>query len=224
MGELKGFVEGATSAERFRELGCKFWDRDANENGNWLTNQHRKGKDDLGRIYGVQWRSFGDQVDQLQNVVRQMTLNPDSRRIVCMAWNPFDVDKCAVPPCHMGFHIILNPATREADLVMWMRSADLLLGVPCNMMSYAALLHCLCYISGNWAPREVIINMDDCHVYSSHFTQVKEQLLRPVYDLPTLGMSPPPRSIDAIASTQFELVNYFSGSAIAAPMETTPIT
>lgn len=223
-GELKGFVSGATSAETFRSFGCKFWDKDANENWDWLQNPNRKGVDDVGNSYGFQWRNFGGTgLDQLQGVVDGMVNNPLSRRLVCMAWNPSDVDKTAVPWCHMGFHVVLNPSTREADMVVHQRSADVYLGTPSNVMSYAALLSSLCHISGMWTPRELIINMDDCHLYSNHLPQVDELLRRPTYALPKLVMEPPPRTLDDLVNlTVFSLSGYKHGPALTADMATTP--
>lgn len=196
-GELLGFLEGAQSAARFRELGCKIWDANANAEGQpgfpnlWLRNPHRKGEDDLGKIYGVQWRNFdgyrietvaGHTVnvsgtDQLHNALETVMRNPESRRILVSAWNPNQFDQMALHPCHVLFQLLPNPKTKIMHMTMYQRSCDMFLGVPFNIASYALLLELFSYWCG-YRAGSLTMFLADVHIYENHINQVREQLTR----------------------------------------------
>ena len=126
LGELIGFIRGYDNAADFRKLGCNLWNQNANENKQWLANPHRKGEDDLGRIYGVQWRNWqapdGQVIDQLANAVNDVIHNPESRRIIVDAWNPADINKCALPPCHTRFRLMTDSNSNNLTLIWTQRS------------------------------------------------------------------------------------------------------
>jgi len=150
IGELLGFIRGFDNAQQFRELNCKIWDANANVTEQWLKNENRKGEDDLGRIYGVQareWRgSNGETVDQLQNVIDRLNLKHDDRRLIVSHWKPDELPEMALPPCHLLYQFHITDETLH--LTMYQRSADLPLGVPFNIASYALLLRLIAQITG----------------------------------------------------------------------------
>lgn len=188
VGELLAFLDGADNASYFRAYGCKIWDQNANENKTWLENRYRRGQDDLGRIYGVQWRRWkGDrrQIDQIQEALDKVLNDPWNRRIIVNAWNPDDLDKMALPPCHILFQLHCNPNTREMSMTMYQRSCDMFLGVPFNIASYALLLSMFAWVSG-YTPRKLVMFLADVHIYTNHIDQVKEQLTREPKPLPQL--------------------------------------
>lgn len=226
VGELLGFLEGANNAARFRELGCKIWDQNANENEQWLNNPKRKGTDDLGRIYGVQWRDWiGNKslhIDQIQAAVYKIMEKPTDRRIIVSAWNPVELSQMALPPCHIMHQYICDPQTKELSLCMYMRSCDMFLGVPFNIASYALLLSIMAKATG-YVPKKLVMFLADVHIYINHFDQVQEQLSREPYSLPRLvlpekfagkGM----HYIETIDPCEIRLENYKSHSSIKAPM------
>ena len=191
VGELLAFIEGASDASRFRAYNCNIWDQNANENKSWLANIHRTGHDDLGRIYGVQWRQWkGDnrQIDQFREALDKIFNDPWNRRIIVSAWNPDDLDKMALPPCHVLFQLHCNPDTREMSMTMYQRSCDMFLGVPFNIASYALLLSMFAWVSG-YTPRKLVMFLADVHIYVNHIEQVKEQLTREPKPLPQLEIS-----------------------------------
>jgi len=214
-GELIGFIRGLDNAADFRELGVKIWDANANENHQWLENPEREGEDDLGRIYGVQWRNWrhpdwsgkdkqrGRRVwtDQLSNVVegiKTTVMDPSdsiSRRLIVTAWNPAEIDQMALPPCHMFFQYNVrttqkNPHSKPfLDLLMYQRSCDMFLGVPFNIASYALLLKMTAQVTGTVAG-ELIHVLGDAHIYHNHFDQVEEVLSREPLPLPKLWLNP----------------------------------
>lgn len=195
VGELIGFLKGYNSADKFRELGCKVWDQNANKNKDWLSNPHRKGIDDLGAIYAVQWRKwYGggregriprlyDQIEVLLNTIRN---NPTSRRMVVSAWRPDEFDMMALPPCHIMFQVIIDNTNKLMHMNMYQRSCDLFLGVPFNIASYALLLHILCEINPEYTPGTLTWMGGDVHIYVNHIDQCKLQLSRKPYPLPQL--------------------------------------
>lgn len=185
-GELIGFIRGYDNAEQFRKLGCNVWNQNANQNQVWLNNPYRKGEDDLGRIYGVQWRRWNNDdhygpdavvVDQLANAVNDVLYNPTSRRILVTAWNPSELVKMALPPCHMTFQLLVDVESNELSLCMYQRSCDLFLGIPFNIASYALLLELIAAATGLMAGKLVMF-LADVHIYQNHIPQVEEQLKR----------------------------------------------
>lgn len=196
VGELIGFMHGFTSASEFREVGCKIWDQNANENRQWLVNPNRVGYDDLGRIYGYQWRYWQtdsrkhESYDQLKVAVQKIVSTPEDRRIIVSAWNPSDLDKMALPPCHVMHQYICDPETKELSLCMYQRSCDMFLGVPFNMASYALLLSLVAHVTG-YMPKKLTMFLADVHIYSNHVAQVEEQLRREVYIPPKLKLTNP---------------------------------
>lgn len=238
-GELIGFLRGCTSAADFRALGCTVWDQNANENAAWLANGYRKGGDDLGRIYGTQWRrwrtydravdghvveSYIDQIAVALDIVRN---NPESRRIIVNAWNPNDMDQCALPPCHYSFQL-LPRSDGTLHMCMSMRSADMFLGVPFNIASYALLLELFAAWTGRTAATLTMF-LADAHIYVNHIDQVKEQLGREPMKLPTpdifdalpdgaRAQLPLEELLAALHPAAIRLVGYESHAAIKAPM------
>lgn len=192
VGELLGFIRGCTDAADFRALGCTIWDQNANENASWLNNQFRTGTDDLGRIYGAQWRAWpmadGHHFDQLATAMKILVCDPESRRNIVMAWNPAELHQMALPPCHVLFRLSVNQETMELNLSMYQRSCDLFLGVPFNIASYALLNHMIAHAVG-LMPGKLTMFLDDVHIYENHIEQVQEQLSREPTELPALVFS-----------------------------------
>jgi thymidylate synthase len=205
VGELLGFIRGYDSAAQFEALGCPFWHQNANENQPWLDNPWREGLDDLGRIYGVQWREWRAppagiglayrQVDQLQNLVDKLRTDPNDRRLIVTAWNPGELDTMALPPCHLMFQCWYDPTENELSLCMYQRSCDLFLGVPYNIASYGLLLLILCTLTG-YKPGWLKIILADCHIYENHFQQVCTQLNRVPYSLPEVVVAEVIKNMD----------------------------
>lgn len=226
VGELLGFIEGASSAARFRELGCTIWDQNANENQQWLNNPSRKGTDDLGRIYGVQWRDWvGNNavwVDQFAQAIWKIQNTPEDRRIIVSAWNPSELNKMALPPCHVMHQYICNPETKELSLCMYQRSCDMFLGVPFNIASYALLLEIVAEATG-YVAKELIMFLADVHIYENHLEQVNEQLDRvpfspPKLIMPLRGSMEAMEYIKLLTPEDFNLVGYEHHPPIKAPM------
>lgn len=237
VGELIGFIHGCTSAAEFRDLGCKIWDQNANENKQWLTNPNRLGHDDLGTIYGNQWRYWltndnGRRIDQLRLAVNKIVATPEDRRIIVSAWNPGELDKMALPPCHVMHQYICDPVAKELSLTMYQRSCDMFLGVPFNIASYALLLSLVAKVTG-YTPKKLVMFLADVHIYDNHIEQVEEQLSRIPYKSPELKINlqplEEPTPFDPYEASPFgqllsvrpediELVGYESWPAINAPM------
>lgn len=228
-GELLGFIRGYDNAAAFRNVGCNVWDQNANENEDWLKNEHRKGLDDLGRIYGQQWRGWYHdtcgRVDQLKNAINEIIKNPTSRRIIVSAWNPADLDKMALPPCHMLFQLLVNVEKKTISMCMYQRSCDMFLGVPFNIASYALLLELICLVTG-YRASVLTMFMADVHIYKNHMEQVVEQLNRPTKQLPKLVLcdsitgrhSDPTKQLELIMPSDIMLINYEHHPAIKAEM------
>lgn len=239
--ELLGFIRGYTSAARFRELGCKIWDKNANENGEWLKNPNRQGEDDLGRIYGAQWRSWdtsggthigqrGGQrvyIDQFWNAVNKIINNPQDRRIIVSAWNPGELDRMSLPPCHLLYQFLVEQQQRKLHMTMYMRSCDMFLGVPFNISSYALLLHIVALATG-LRPGTLTMFLADMHVYENHLAQVAEQVRRQPQPLPVLKIAQSPftvgvtanavQFIESLIPSDFSLEGYEPHPAIKAEM------
>ncbi len=177
-GELLWFLKGDTNIGWLKEHGITIWDEWADENG------------DLGPVYGYQWRSWptpdGEHIDQIAQVIEQLKANPDSRRIIVSAWNVAELEKMALQPCHAFFQFYV--ADGKLSCQLYQRSADLFLGVPFNIASYALLTHMVAQQVG-LDVGEFIWTGGDCHIYTNHIDQVKEQLSREPYPFPTLKLN-----------------------------------
>lgn len=232
-GELIGFLRGATSAAQFRELGCTIWDQNANENEAWLNNPARTGHDDLGRIYGANWRDFTGveidgspvSIDQIANALQTLRTDPHSRRILVSAWNPAELAEMALPPCHVMFQLLPHVDAKVLHMTMYQRSCDLFLGIPFNIASYALLLELFAAWSG-YEAGTLTMFMADTHIYVNHIDQVKEQLRRDPLPLPLLAVVYPiavqDRTADYLINSlnpdDIELIGYHHHPAISAPM------
>lgn len=230
-GELVGFLRGCDNAAQFRDLGCGFWDQNANENQAWLGNSSRRGVDDLGRIYGVQWRRWrgadGLEVDQVMNALNTIHANPTDRRIIVNAWRPDEFSQMALPPCHVMYQFLVNVPRREINLCMYQRSCDMFLGVPMNIASASLFLSIVGRLTG-YTPRYFTHFLADSHVYVNHVDQVREQISREPLALPKLAISDRvpefhkdgfhPEWIDLIEPSDFSLDDYHHHAAIKAPM------
>ena len=229
VGELLGFIRGYTDAEMFRELGCTIWDQNANENEAWLANSNRVGKDDLGRIYGAQWRNWTvpystQTIDQLENAVSEIMHNPTSHRIIVTAWNPGELDLMALPPCHMTYQFLVDVESNELSLCMYQRSCDLFLGIPFNIASYALLLEMVAAATGRVASKLVMF-LADVHIYQNHIEQVLEQLKREPFAPPQLKIaevffnsSVGLNRLNEAEPSDFQLENYVSHLPIKGDM------
>ncbi len=212
--ELLWFLRGDGNARWLQERGVTIWDDWAADNG------------DLGPVYGVQWRSWptpdGGHVDQIAQVVQQLQHNPDSRRILVSAWNVADLPKMALQPCHALFQFYVAPATQpggrgQLSCQLYQRSADIFLGVPFNIASYALLTHMLaqqCELDVG----DFIWTGGDCHLYSNHEEQVQTQLARTPFPYPTLHIRRRPTSIFDYTFEDFELLDYQHHARIKAPV------
>jgi thymidylate synthase len=205
--ELLWFLRGDTNLTYLHDHGVSIWDEWADENG------------ELGPIYGYQWRSWpnpdGTHVDQISHVVNQIKMKPDSRRHVVVAWNPSSVDLMALPPCHALFQFYVAQGRLSCQL--YQRSADIFLGVPFNIASYALLTHMVAQ-QCDLMPGEFIWTGGDTHIYLNHLEPAKTQLSRQPYALPTLHIKRQPGSIFDYQYEDFEILNYQSHPAIKAPI------
>lgn len=192
--ELLWFISGNSDNNELTRLGCNIWTANA-EADYWKPKAKFDG--DLGRVYGVQWRTWqspnGKIIDQLQDVVDKIKTSPNDRRLIVSAWNPGELDQMALPPCHMIFQF--HVANGKLSLHMFQRSCDMFLGVPFNIASYALLLHLIAQIT-NLEADELILTLGDAHIYENHFDVVKEQIKRNPKKLPTLWINPEIKSLD----------------------------
>jgi thymidylate synthase len=205
--ELLWFIRGDTNTRYLRENGVTIWDEWADANG------------ELGPVYGRQWRSWpvpnGDTIDQLAQVIAQIKANPDSRRHIVSAWNVAELPDMALAPCHCLFQF--HVADGRLSCQLYQRSADLFLGVPFNIASYALLMHMVAQVTG-LAAGEFIWTGGDCHIYLNHLDQVREQLSRTPFPLPTLRLNPAIAAIDDFRFDDIELQDYRHHPAIKAPV------
>lgn len=201
--ELLWFLRGDTNVRWLQEHGVRIWNEWADENG------------DLGPVYGHQWRSWpdyhGGTIDQISQVVEQIRHNPDSRRLLVSAWNVAEVGNMALPPCHTMFQFYV--ADGRLSLQLYQRSADLFLGVPFNIASYALLLMMVAHVTG-LEPGEFIHSFGDAHIYTNHFDQVREQLTRTPRPLPRMTLNPDVKDIFDYQYEDFTLEGYDSWPAI----------
>ena len=195
--ELLWFLRGETNVRWLQERGVKIWDAWADADG------------DLGPVYGCQWRSWpdghGGTIDQIANVVRSIRTRPDSRRHIVTAWNPAEVDDMALPPCHCLFQFYVADGRLSCQL--YQRSADIFLGVPFNIASYALLTQMMAQVTG-LQPGEFIHSFGDVHLYSNHVQQAREQLQRAPKPLPRLALNPERQSIFEFQYEDFLLTGY----------------
>jgi thymidylate synthase len=195
--ELLWFLQGNTNIQYLQEHGVHIWDAWADAQG------------DLGPIYGKQWRSFsganGKTIDQLQWVIDEIKRNPDSRRLIISAWNPPELADMALPPCHCLFQFYV--AQGKLSCQLYQRSADIFLGLPFNIASYALLTHMVAHVTG-LEPGEFIHTIGDAHLYVNHIEQVQEQLTRTPYPLPTLRLNPDIQSLFDFRFADVEIFNY----------------
>ncbi len=205
--ELLWFLSGDSNIRYLRENGVKIWDDWADESG------------DLGPIYGVQWRSWpgpdGRQIDQIAELVAGIKTNPDSRRHIVSAWNVADLERMKLPPCHTLFQFYVAHGRLSCQL--YQRSADLFLGIPFNIASYALLTHMIAQICGLEAA-EFVHTFGDAHLYNNHFEQAELQLSREPRELPKMKINPDRASISDFEFDDFELVGYDPHPHIAAPI------
>ncbi|MBS2039453.1 thymidylate synthase [bacterium] len=205
--ELLWFLRGETNVKWLQERGVSIWDEWADEQGN------------LGRVYGAQWRSWrrpdGTSLDQIQQVVQSLKTNPDSRRHIVSAWNPGELEEMALPPCHAFFQFYV--AENRLSCQLYQRSADLFLGVPFNIASYAALTMMMAQVC-DLQLGDFVHTLGDAHIYSNHLEQVDLQLSRTPHPLPTLELNPDRKRLEDFQYEDFQLLNYQHHPAIKAPV------
>ncbi|QGG41921.1 thymidylate synthase [Aeromicrobium yanjiei] len=207
VGELLWFIKGDTNTAFLRDNGISIWDEWADDNG------------DLGPVYGYQWRSWpapdGRHIDQLADVIEQIKANPDSRRHVVSAWNVADLDAMALMPCHAFFQFYV--ADGKLSCQMYQRSADVFLGVPFNIASYALLTHMVAQVTG-LEVGDFVHTLGDAHLYLNHLDQAREQLTREPRALPELWLDPAVTSIDDFTLDSVKVSGYDPHPRISAPI------
>ena len=205
--ELLWFIKGDTNIRYLQENGVSIWDEWADENG------------DLGPVYGQQWRRWKTpdetEIDQLADLVSMIRNTPESRRLILSAWNPADIPNMALPPCHCLFQFFV--AEGKLSCQLYQRSADIFLGVPFNIASYALLSQMIATIA-DLQPGEFVHTLGDAHLYANHFDQAREQLTRAPGPSPQLVFHRRPNSIDDFTYEDFEITNYAPKPHIAAPI------
>lgn len=205
--ELLWFLQGDTNIRYLKDNGVSIWDEWADENGN------------LGPVYGHQWRSWpkpdGSTIDQISVAVNTLKTNPDSRRIIVSAWNVADLDQMALAPCHAFFQFYV--ADGKLSCQLYQRSADIFLGVPFNIASYALLTLMMAQVTG-LQPGDFVHTLGDAHLYTNHLDQAREQLSREPRPLPTMALNPDVKDIFAFRFEDFTLTGYDPHPAIKAPV------
>lgn len=205
--ELLWFLRGDTNIRYLKDHGVSIWDEWADENG------------DLGPVYGAQWRSWpapdGRRIDQIAQVERDIRTNPDSRRLIVSAWNVSEIERMALPPCHLLFQFYVAQGRLSCQL--YQRSADIFLGVPFNIASYALLTLMMAQATG-LKPGEFVHTLGDAHLYLNHLEQAQTQLAREPRPLPTLRLNPEKTSLLDFDFDDFELLNYDPHPSIKAPV------
>ena len=205
--ELLWFLKGDTNIAYLKANGVSIWDEWADGDG------------DLGPVYGKQWRSWaapdGRTIDQMANLVAMLRRNPDSRRLIVSAWNPADVEAMALPPCHCLFQFYVADGRLSCQL--YQRSADIFLGVPFNIASYALLTLMLAQVSG-LKPGDFVHTLGDAHLYLNHVEQAELQLTRPLRPLPVMTLNPAVKDLFAFSYDDFTLTGYDPHPAIKAPV------
>jgi thymidylate synthase len=205
--ELLWFLRGDTNVKSLQQHGVTIWDEWADEHGN------------LGPVYGYQWRHWrtpeGGEIDQISKVIHSLKTRPDSRRHIVTAWNPADVDRMALPPCHALFQFYV--AEGRISCQMYQRSADLFLGVPFNIASYALLTRMVAQVTG-LEPGEFILTLGDAHLYLNHLEQAREQIAREPRPFPGMKLNPSVRELLDFRYEDFALEGYEPHPAIKAPI------
>jgi thymidylate synthase len=205
--ELLWFLRGDTNVRYLNEHGVTIWDEWANEDG------------DLGRVYGAQWRDWrgenGVRVDQIDKVISEIKANPQSRRLIVNAWNAAEIEKMALPPCHVLFQFYVQDG--ELSCQLYQRSADLFLGVPFNIASYSLLTLMVAQVV-DLAPGDFVHTFGDLHLYQNHLEQAREQLARDFRPLPRMKLNPAIKNIRDFKFEDFELLDYNPHPAIKAPI------
>lgn len=205
--ELIWFLKGSTNIKYLRENGVTIWDEWADKKGN------------LGPVYGKQWRDWvakdGKHIDQIAEAVEQIKNNPTNRRIIVSAWNVGEIDKMALPPCHLLFHFYV--ANEKLSCLMYQRSCDTFLGVPFNIASYSLLTMMMAQVTG-LKPGDFVHVLGDVHIYKNHFKQVRQQLRRKPRKLPKMIINPNVKNIDDFKYEDFELIGYDPHPTIKAPI------
>jgi len=205
--ELLWFLQGDTNIKYLQDNGVRIWDEWADENG------------DLGPVYGYQWRNWpapnGGSIDQISNLIQMIKTNPDSRRLIVSAWNPALVEQMALPPCHALFQFYV--ADGKLSCQLYQRSADIFLGVPFNIASYALLTLMVAQVCG-LQPGESIWTGGDCHLYANHMEQTDLQLSREPLPLPVMKLNPAVTDLLAFKFEDFELIGYQAHPHIKAPV------
>jgi len=205
--ELLWFLQGDTNIQYLRDNGVTIWDEWADEKG------------ELGPVYGYQWRNWptpdGGHIDQIAQVIKQLKNNPDSRRIIVSAWNVADIEKMKLPPCHAFFQFYV--ADGKLSCQLYQRSADIFLGVPFNIASYALLTMMMAQVC-NLKPGDFVHTLGDAHLYLNHLEQAQLQLSREPYPLPTLKINPEVKDLFAFRFEDFEVVDYQCHPHIKAPV------
>ena len=210
--ELLWFLKGDTNVEYLQKNGVRIWDEWADQNGN------------LGPVYGKQWRSWdganGKTVDQVSELIEQLKTNPDSRRLIISAWNVADLPEMKLMPCHCLFQFYTTPTEggkRKLSCQLYQRSADVFLGVPFNIASYALLTIMIAQVC-DMELGEFVHSFGDVHLYKNHFEQAELQLTRKPFPLPQMKLNPKVKNVFDFKFEDFELVNYQSHPAIKAPV------
>jgi thymidylate synthase len=205
--ELLWFLRGETNVRWLQERGVTIWDEWADASG------------ELGPVYGYQWRSWpardGATIDQIAKVVESIRRKPDSRRHLVTAWNPADVDRMALPPCHVLFQFYVAEGRLSCQL--YQRSADIFLGVPFNIASYALLTLMVAQVTG-FKPAELVLTLGDAHLYLNHLDQAREQLARAPRPFPRMKLNPEVKDLFAFSYEDFTLEGYEPHPAIKAPI------
>ncbi|MEI8321047.1 MAG: thymidylate synthase [Alphaproteobacteria bacterium] len=205
--ELLWFLRGETNVRSLNEAGVTIWDEWADEQGN------------LGPVYGKQWRSWpngkGENLDQISDLIHMIKTNPDSRRLLVCSWNVAEIPSMALPPCHCLFQFYV--ANGKLSCQLYQRSADIFLGVPFNIASYALLTQMIAQVTG-LQMGDFVHTLGDAHLYTNHLDQAREQLSRTPYALPKMEMNPDVKSIFDFKYEDFNLIDYQSHPWIAAPI------
>lgn len=225
--EQIGFMRGYNTVEQFEALGCKFWRANSDA---WAG---KKFDGDLGRIYGVQardWAGHSGPLDQLKSVYDQIRTNPTSRRMVVSHWRPDELEDMALPPCHMFYQFYCDPENRLMSLQVYMRSNDLVLGTPANIVEYAWLLEVTAFMF-DYIAHELVFTIGDAHIYNNHVEGVKEMLTRHTFAAPKLWIDPDAQSLmetykdgrehqvfEVLEPKHFELMYYNHGKPIKFDM------
>jgi thymidylate synthase len=215
--ELLWFLRGDTNIRYLNEHGVTIWNEWADENG------------DLGRVYGAQWRDWrgegGVRIDQINNVIREIKSDPQSRRLIVSAWNPAEIGRVALPPCHVLFQFYISAAAdssdgeqrRELSCQLYQRSCDLFLGVPFNIASYSLLTMMVAHVV-DLTPGDFVHTFGDLHLYKNHLEQAREQLSRDCRSLPRMKLNPAVKNIHEFKFEDFELIGYDPHPVIKAPI------